>query len=139
MDAETMEKAMEEVRAALLQSFPGSFINSRDEFIAHEKANEYICLNDCKSPEEIECKVLEWFSRAAFKSQPYSQEWRKRKFHAFMLDGINAFLDTNFSGNDMDIIYQKLGNGIRHELTVEFVKRGKDMKWLAEVDARWTR
>ena len=122
-----------------MQSFPGSFINSRDEFIAHEKANEYICLNDCKTPEEIECKVLEWFSRAAFKSQPYSQEWRNRKFHAFMLDGINAFLDTNFSGNDMGIIYQKLGNGIRHELTVEFVKRGKDMKWLAEVDARWTR
>ena len=133
MDTDTRIKDMAEARVALLRSFPGSFINSREEFIAHEKANEYIILGDCMTPEDIECKVLEWFSRAAHKSQPYSQEWRNRKFHTFMLDGINAFLETDFSPEDMGIIYQELGNGIRHELTIEFVKHRKDIKWLAEV------
>lgn len=130
MNAETNAKDMAEAREALLQSFPGSFINSRDEFIAHMKANEYILLSDCETPEDIECKVLEWFSRAAFKSQPYSQEWRNRKFHEFMLRGINVFLETNFSPEDMEIIYQKLSNRIRHELTVGFVEHGKDIEWL---------
>lgn len=130
MDEVTNAKDMAEARKALLQSFPGSFINSRDEFIAHMKANECILLSNCETPEDIECKVLEWFSRAAFKSQPYSQEWRNRKFHEFMLRGINAFLETNFSPEDMEIIYQKLGNRIRHELTVGFVEHGKDIEWL---------
>lgn len=130
MRTETNAKDMAEARKALLQSFPGSFINSRDEFIAHVKANEYILLADCETPEDIECKVLEWFSRAAFKSHPYSQEWRNRKFHTSMLNGINTFLDTGFSPEDMEIIYQKLGNRIRHELTVGFVEHGKDIEWL---------
>ena len=36
---------------------------------------------------DIEAKVLEWLSRAAFKTAPYSQEWRNRRFHEFMLSG----------------------------------------------------
>ena len=45
-----------------------------------------------------------------------------------MLRGINVFLKTNFSPEDMEIIYQKLGNRIRHELTVGFVENGKDIE-----------
>lgn len=30
----------------------------------------------------------------------------------------------------METIYQKLGNRIRHELTVGFVEHGKDIEWL---------
>jgi hypothetical protein len=33
---------MAEARAALVGAFPGSFINSRDEFIAHLRTNQYI-------------------------------------------------------------------------------------------------
>ena len=126
----TEDKELTEVREALLQSFPKSFINVRDEFIAHKFSNTYFCLKNCVSAEDIECKVLEQLSRAAFKSQPYWQEWRNRKFHEFMLNGINAFLETGFSESDMEVIYQYLGNCVNHDLTVGFVQNGMDIDWL---------
>lgn len=74
--------------------------------------------------------MLEWFSRPAHKTAPYSQEWRNRRFHEFMLNGINAFLDTSFSEQDMDIIYCALGNCINHKRAVRFVESGYDFKAL---------
>jgi hypothetical protein len=121
---------MAEARAALVGAFPGSFINSRDEFIAHLRTNQYIILGDCRTPEDIEAKVLEWFSRPAHKTAPYSQEWRNRKFHRFMLDGVNAFLDTAFTEDDMAVIYQALGNAVRHNMTMQFIGHDMDMGWL---------
>lgn len=121
---------MQEVRLALLTAFPRSFINEHDEFIAHVRTNQYIILKDCKTPLDVECKVLEWFSRAAHKTSPYSKEWRNRKFHEFMLNGINAFLDTNFTEKDMDEIYCILGNAINHEKTVDFVESDYDFEVL---------
>lgn len=126
----TMTEELKEARNALLESFPDSFINSRDEFIAHAYSNQYIILGNCETPEDIECKVLEWFSRPSHKTAPYSQEWRNRRFHKFMLDGMNAFLETNFTEEDASEIYDRLGNAINHELTKEFVKHGMNIEWL---------
>lgn len=127
-----MTAALQEARAALLEAFPGSFINERDEFIAHPRTNQYIILKDCKTPEDIEAKVLEWFSRPAFKTEPYSQAWRNRKFQAFMREGVNKFLDTSFSMDDMAVIYDRLGNRIHHDLTMEFITHDMDIGWLKE-------
>ena len=41
----------------------------------------------------------------SIQTAPYSQEWRNRRFHEFILAGVNAFLDTDFSEEDMDLIY----------------------------------
>lgn len=114
----------------LLKSFQESFINERDEFIAHKRSNTYLCLGDCKKPIDIECKVLEWFSRPASKGMPYSQGWRNRKFRKFMLDGINDFLETDFSESDMEEIYQYLGNAINHKKTIRFIESGYDFSIL---------
>ena len=114
----------------LLKFFQESFINERDEFIAHKRSNTYLCLGDCKKPIDIECKVLEWCTRPASKGMPDSQGWSNRKFRKFMLDGINDFLETDFSESDMEEIYQYLGNAINHEKTVRFVKSGYDFKVL---------
>ena len=121
---------IEEARAKLLECFPGSFINSRDEFIAHPRTNQYFLLNNCQTVEDIEAKVIEWLSRPAFKTQPYSQEWRNRRFHKFMLAGVNAFLDTDFSEDDMELIYSCMGFGIKHGLTLAFIDHDMSMKWL---------
>ena len=123
---------VEEARRALLASFEGSFINDRDEFIAHPRTNQYFLLGDCKTPEDIEAKVIEWLSRPAHKTAPYSQEWRNRKLHEFIRNGINAFLDTHFTEEDMAVIYQHLGNAIRHGLTMEFIRHDMDVAWLKE-------
>ena len=110
----------------LLKCFPNSFINYNGEFIAEEKSNTYFILHNCKSDLDIKCKVLEWFSRAAYKGQPFASEKRNRSFRVFMLNGINMFLGYDFDENDMEVIYTYLGNTVNHELTVRFVESGYD-------------
>lgn len=124
---------MQEARQALCKAFPKSFINKKDEFVAEERSNQYFMLSDCEYPEDIDCKVLEWLSRAACKGAPFNQEWRNRKFRKFMLDGINNFPETNFSEEEMGEIYTYLGNACNHTKTKQFVESGFDIKVLKEV------
>lgn len=119
----------------LLSAFPDSWINDSGEFIAHTKANEYFRLEDCETELDVKCKVLEWLSRGAFKTEPFESTSKNMRFHELMLDGINAYLGTDFTGEDMAVIYQKLGNRVRHYLTVEFVNSGYDMAVLKGGDA----
>lgn len=117
-------------RLRLLADFENSFFNERDEFIAHRYSNTYFIFSNCESEEDVNCKVLEWLSRSAHKGIPYSQEWRNKKFRKFMLDGINMFLHTDFTFDDMEIIYTYLGNACNHNKTLEFVRSGYDMSVL---------
>lgn len=114
-------------RLRLLWDFEGSFFNERDEFIAHKYSNTYFIFGNCETEEDVNCKVLEWLSRAASKGIPYNQEWRNRKFRQFMLDGINQYLHTNFSFEDMTTIYTYLGNACNHERTLKFIRSGYDI------------
>lgn len=123
-----------EIITRLMNCFQGSFINQHSEFIAHDKANEYFRLSDCESEFDIKCKMLEWFSRGAFKTEPYRSTIKNKEFHNFMLNGINKFLDTNFTESDMDLIYTYLGNRCNHDLTVKFIESGYDMSVLNKED-----
>ena len=125
-----MNRDLEEAKEALLECFPNSFVNDNGEFIAHLRSNTYFILHNCETPLDIECKVLEWLSRAAHKGMPYSQEWRNRKFREFMLNGINDFLDTNFWEHDMEVIYTYLGNACNHQKTIRFIESGYDFSIL---------
>lgn len=122
------------VRLRLYADFIGSFFNSNDEFIAHKYSNTYFIFGSCKSEEEVNCKVLEWFSRPAYKGSPYASEWRNKKFRKFMLDGINQFLHTSFNEYDIDLIYTYLGNAINHSKTIEFVRSNYDMSIIRKLD-----
>lgn len=109
------EETMQECISALLASFPGSFINEKDEFIAHRKSNQYLIVANCKTPFDVRCKVLEWFSRPAHKTSPCNSDRRNSRFHNFMLNGVNHFLGTNFSRKEMELIYTYLGNACNHK------------------------
>ncbi len=111
----------------LLKSFPKSFINHLGEFIGSLKENPYFCLADCKNELDVKCKVLEWFSRPACKTQYYKTTKRNEEYHKYMLDGINRFLETDFSFEDMELIYEKLGNAVNHNLTLKFIESGYDL------------
>ena len=117
-------------RLRLLADFDGSFFNERDEFIAHRYSNTYFIFANCETELDVKCKVLEWLSRSAHKGIPYRQEWRNKKFRKFMLDGINMFLHTDFSFDDMEIIYTYLGNACNHNKTIKFIESGYDMQIL---------
>ena len=117
-----------EIAKRLMKCFPNSFISGSGEFIAHEYANEYFLFDNCESELDVKCKVLEWFSRGAYKTEPYGRAAAKnRNFHRFMLNGINAFLQTEFTEDDMYIIYTYLGNSCNHPKTVKFIESGYDM------------
>ncbi len=119
-------KDIEEAKQALLKAFPNSFINEHDEFIVEKRSNQYFSLEDCITPLDIECKVIEKLSRPACKGQPYSQEWRNRKFREFMRNGVNGFLDTSFSEDELMEIYTHLGNTCNHKKTIQLIESGYD-------------
>lgn len=121
-----------DVTRKLVQAFPQSYINYNLEFIAHEEANEYFRIEDCENEFDVKCKVLEWLSRGAYKTCPFSSDVKNKRFHNFMLYGINDFLETDFTEDDMEIIYTYLGNRCNHERTVKFIESGYNMAILKE-------
>lgn len=121
-----------EIATKLMRCFPKSFINHNGEFIAHKETNEYCNLTVCKSELDVKCKVIECFSRGASKTASFYQESKNQKFNKFMRDGVNTFLSTSFTEEEMLTIYTRLGNCCNHSLTVEFVNSGYDMSLLAD-------
>ena len=121
-----------EMGMKLMDCFPNSFINHLGEFIAHRETNEYFILANCENELDVKCKVLAWLSRGACKTEPYKSKRKNDKFHAFMLAGINKFLGTDFNLNDMEIIYQYLGNDLRRPLAIKFIESGYNMSILEE-------
>lgn len=120
--------------AKLMHAFPRSFINYQGEIILHEYSNTYFILKNCDNELDVKCKVLEWCSRAAYKMCPYRTEVRNVKFHDFMLKGINQYLETNFTEEDMELIYTYLGNACNHKLTISFIESGYNLDLLRRKD-----
>lgn len=116
----------------LSRAFPGGFLNGQGEFIAHKKANEYFKLVDCETEFDVKCKVLEWLSRPAYKSTPFHRALDNTALHIFMLNGINNFLGTSFSVEDMEKIYTYIGGRVNHQKTIRFVESGYDISVLKE-------
>lgn len=114
----------------LMDCFPGSKINQYGEFIAHEEANAYFILKKCKSELDIKCKVLEWLSREAYKAEPFRRKDKNEAYNRFILGGINKYLKTNFTRENMVSIYCELGNAVNHELTIKFIQGGFDLSIL---------
>ena len=123
-----------ELTKRLMNCFNNSFINQNGEFIAHRKANEYFILSSCETELDIKCKVLEWFSRSAYKGCPYNSSRSNKQFHKFMLDGINKFLETEFTEEDMIRIYVSLGNAVNHSLTIKFIESGYELSVLERLE-----
>lgn len=121
--AEQARNAMQRLN----RCFPGCFINERDEFIAHGYANQYFSLENVNTELDLKCKVLECLSRGCCKTEPYWNDEDNCEFHSFMLKGVNNFLGTNFTMQEMEVIYQFLGNSVRHDKTIEFVRSGYQM------------
>lgn len=116
----------------LFEAFQGSFINSQFEFIADEKTNLYFILGNCENELDVKCKVLEWFSRDAYKSMPFRSAHKNEEYHKRILQSINKFLGTKFTMEEIGKIYDNLGNAINHEKTKRFVESGYETSILKE-------
>lgn len=115
----------EEIRCRFGAAFPKFFINHNLEAIVHPRRNTYFLLTDVQTEKDLIAKILEWLSIEAAKS--VSSE--SQKYH---LTGINAFLGTDFTKEDMMEIYTYLGNRCNHARTMRFIDSGYDLSVLTE-------
>ena len=111
----------------VMKCFPNTFVNSFGEVIISAKGNVYFTATNCKTKEDVICKLLEWCSRPMAKGEPYRSDERNIEWRNSLICGLNKYLGTNFTQDDMYWIYDKLGNGVDHELTVKFIESGYDL------------
>lgn len=123
---------MRDLLSKIMTVFPGSFINYKNELILVPRTNLYIALDGVETDIDLKCKLLEWCSRDASTSQPYLQDWRNERYNNDVLQKINKSLDTNFTQEDIELIYVELGNCINHKLTFSFVISDYNMNLLKE-------
>lgn len=116
------------IRYRLRNAFPQAFISMNMDLIVYPARNISFMIEDVESEADLIAKILEWLSREASKSlSRVSQEYH--------LNGINQFLGTDFSQEDMIEIYTYLGNEINHGKTMRFIDSGYDLKVLYEKES----
>ena len=111
----------------VMKCFHGSYINQCGELIISDRGNVYFTAIDCKTKEDVICKLLEWCSRPIAKGVLYATTKRNVEWRNSLLCGYNNYLGTNFSQDDMYWIYDKLGNAVDHELTLKFIHINYDL------------
>ena len=121
----------------VMKHFDGSFINQNGELIISKKGNVYFMATTCKDKEDVICKLLEWCSRPIAKGQPYRIEKKNIEWRDSLLRGYNNYLGTNFTQDDMWWIYDKLGNAVNHELTLEFIHSNFDLSLVRPQNTEW--
>ncbi len=117
-----------EIRQRLAVAFPLLFVSRQNELIINPKRNTYFRLDGVESERDLKAKILEWLSREAAKS---IYRWSQ----LYHLNGINSFLGTDFSQEEMYEIYTSLGNGVDHAKTLRFIDSGYDLSILPRGDA----
>lgn len=115
----------------IMKCYIGSFINGNNELILDNKANVFFRLEDIKSDLILKCKLIEFGSRGACKTEPYKVRHLNLTFQKRHRDNLNKILETNFSEEDMKQIYTRLGNGVNRQLTIEFIESGFEMEVLS--------
>lgn len=131
---------LKEIIDNLLDCFPKSFINKRNEFIGLYKykdrvVNSWFRLDNVSNELELKCKVLEYFSRPSFKGftfadQPIRERRMGEEVYKYHLEGINKFLGTGFTTNQIEEIYCRLGNGVNRSLCIKFIESNYDLRIL---------
>lgn len=114
----------------VMRYFPNSFINPFGEIILSVKGNVYFTATDCETKEDVICKLLEWCSRPMAKGEPYASNKRNNEWRDNLIYGLNNYLKTSFTQEDLYWIYDQLGNRVNHDLTLKFIESGYDLSLL---------
>lgn len=95
-----------------------AFINNNDELIVIPKINAYFSLKGVNTAIDFECSIISSLSYLCA-SNHWNRYWSPR-----MTAFINIMLGTRWDAETFDDIYAVLGNGINHDVCLEFVKSG---------------
>lgn len=125
-----MDAIIQEKIERAFDIFEDSFINNEEELILHKKWNVYFRLPDVKTEHEFDYKLLSYLSFYTasnhFKKSSAQYKWAVNK--------IGRWFRKEFSHDDFQLIYQKLGCGANKETGIEFIKSGLAMSLLKEED-----
>lgn len=111
----------------LLNYFPESYINHNLEVILIPKTNTCFSLVGCGTKRDIIAKVLMWCTRDISKGCPYEYRKRNIRFYVENKERLEKYLGKKIN---VDVVYQRLGNGINKELTHQFIDSDFDMDLL---------
>ncbi|MCJ0846036.1 hypothetical protein P5815_03685 [Bacillus cereus] len=103
--------------------FEGAFINRNNELIFDRRSNLYFRLDDVETVLEFKCKMMAWLSRPITRSL---SDYKAR----IILKRFNELLGANFSKVDMELIYDRLGNGVARPLCIKFIESNYDLSLL---------
>ena len=132
-----MTDVVEKMVSQLQQCFPDGRLDYFNNFIAHRGANRHYgaacCrLGDCETEEDVIVAALETLTVDCCKSKPFETTDANDRFHKYMLKGMNKLLGKAFTEKQYLAIYSIIGNGVNHQLTVDFVRSGYDLKILRD-------
>lgn len=108
-----------------LKVFPKSFIHRNNEIILEPRNNVYFRLDGVNTELDFKCKMFAWVTRPIAKG--LNKYWAPRVLASF-----NELMDTNFTKDEMYLIYDRLGNDINRALTVKFIESNYDMGLLED-------
>ena len=118
-----MDKEIQEKIDRVFDMFESSFIYKEEELILHKKWNIYFRLPDIKTKEEFDYKLLSYcsfyFASNHFKKSSMQCKWAWNR--------VNRWFRVDFTYDELQIIYQKLGNGANKSLGLKFIKSSFDM------------
>lgn len=73
---------------------------------------------------DLRAIVLSTLARETYKTNPYPDKALNDEYHEKMLTGVNKFLSTTLTVDDMKIIDEAFGGGKDHEQCVRFIIDG---------------
>lgn len=119
----TQEAALKNIVSRALHVFPRSFIHQNNEIILEPKNNVYFRLEDVHTELDFKCKMFAWVSRPIAKG--LNKYWAPR-----VLTSFNQLMGTNFNKDDMNLIYDMLGNDVNRPLAIKFIESNYDLTLL---------
>jgi hypothetical protein len=122
-----MLKEVEEKVERVFDMFEGSFIHNNEELILNKKWNVYFRLQDIETQSDFDYKILSYLS---YYTASHHFSFRSAQCK-WALHKLIRWFRKDFSIDEMQIIYQKIGTGANKPLGIKFIESGFDINILS--------
>lgn len=126
-----MEYNLKQEVKRLMDIFEGSFINRNFELILEKRRNLYINFELVKTAKDLKMNMVQWKTRPCIKGDDEKILIKTRKRY-------NEFFEKDFSLEDLELIYELLGNGVNPGLCEKFVDGDLNIEILKNYKGVWT-
>ena len=106
--------------------FDTSFIYNQNELILHKKWNIYFRVDNIESNDDFNYKMLSYCSFYCA-SNHFKRNSKECKY---IWDRLNRWFRKDFTYEELQLIYRKIGSGTNRELGNDFIKSNLDLNVL---------